>query len=191
MSSPGITDAAPDDLSASSNMVFTTGAQQATVALPASKAAMLTLMETWPRAIDVEELCADRPRSRRRLHRLSRRSAPRFDGRSLRRGDVRDGAAAHRAAAVHEPRLGEAARASARRPIWRCSAIWSSTRITRHYDSTSPRCLVLRLLNGERSRSEIVENLLQRHQDGALLVEQEGQPVTTSGGREARGVDDG
>ncbi len=112
VSSPGITDAAPDDLSASSNMVFTTGAQQATVALPASKAAMLTLMETWPRAIDVEELCAIALERAAVLHRLGRRRAPRFDGRSVRGGDVRDGAAAHGAAAVHEPRVGEAARAS-------------------------------------------------------------------------------
>jgi methyltransferase-like protein/SAM-dependent methyltransferase len=57
LSCRAVTEPAPPDLTPMKPVVFTKGAQRAEVALPASKAALALLMEAWPRAIDVDELC--------------------------------------------------------------------------------------------------------------------------------------
>src|SRR6185436_718710 len=57
LSSAAVADTAAPDLAPDVPVVFTNGSKRAQIASPSTKAALTILMERWPRAIDVTELC--------------------------------------------------------------------------------------------------------------------------------------
>jgi methyltransferase-like protein/SAM-dependent methyltransferase len=56
--SSAVTAETPVDLTPGTTVTFTDGARRAGVSAPATKAAFAILMDSWPRAVDFDELCA-------------------------------------------------------------------------------------------------------------------------------------
>ncbi len=180
VSSPAVTDAPTCDLSAATSILFTNGTQRATVSLPASKAAMLALMERWPRAIALDELCAL----------ALERAAPFVDGLApdtVRLGLMGDlfGGVMYGMVLLHTQQPPCTNHPSDRprvHPLSAHQAAGGDIIVNAHHETFRLDDItleVLRLLNGERSRSEIVDVLVDRYRDGSMLVEHEGTPVTT------------
>jgi methyltransferase-like protein/ubiquinone/menaquinone biosynthesis C-methylase UbiE len=177
VSSPATTDAPRDDLSASSSMVFTNGTQQASVSLPASKAAMLTMMETWPRAIDVDELCASA------LERAGTFIDSADNARNGLMGDL-FGGVMHGIVQLHtlQPpctnRVSERPRAH---PLTAIQAHASTLVVNAHHEIVQldmlGRELVL-LANGTRGRAELLNALVARVESGTLQLHQRDERVS-------------
>jgi methyltransferase-like protein len=177
VSSAAVADVLPIDLSPSSSVTFRTGTQRADVSLPASKAALTILMEEWPQAIDVDELCAL----------ALERAAPYLETteEEARRSTTGDlfGAVMYGMVNLHTQPPNCTNRFSDR-PTAHALAIYqlrSSSQVVNahhqvvHLDPLSAE--VLTLATGERTADEIVDVLLSRVAAGQITLEEDGQPV--------------
>jgi methyltransferase-like protein len=170
VSSAAVTDASPDDLSASTSMVFKTDAQEAAVTLPASKAAMLTLMETWPRAIDVDELCAIA------LERAAPFMNSADDARRSLMGDL-FGSVMYGMVLLHTqppPCTNQASDRPRAHPLAAHQAALGDLIVNAHHEMIRLDPLgreVVFLSDGTRGRAELVDALVARVDTGALQLE--------------------
>ena len=178
VSSAAVPDTLPIDLSASTSVTFRTGTQRADVSLPASKAALAILMEAWPQAIDVDELCT----------RAVERAAPYLETteKEARRSTTGDlfGAVMYGMVNLHT-HAPDCANQPADRPKANALAVYqvrsSSQIVNAHHQIVRVDPLsaeVLKLANGERTVDEIVGVLLSRVAAGEIAVEENGEPIT-------------
>jgi methyltransferase-like protein/trans-aconitate methyltransferase len=178
VSSAAVPDVLPIDLSASTSVTFRTGTQRADVSLPASKAALAILMEEWPQAIDVDELCTL----------ALERAAPYLDtsAKEARRSTMGDlfGAVMYGMVNLHthapnctnQPSDRPKADALATYQLRSGSQVVNAHHQIVRIDPLSGE--VLKLANGERTVDEIVDVLLSRVAAGEMTLEENGQPVT-------------
>jgi methyltransferase-like protein len=177
-SSPAVTDAAPPDLTAGVPVVFTSGGRRAEVASPATKAALMVLMETWPRAIDVEALC------RTALD----RAAPFLAGTSIDEargamvedlfGSVMYGLIElHTQAPLCTNRPSDAPRAH---PVAAYQAESGDIVVNAHHEMIQLDALaieVLKLSNGRRRRNDMLDTLVGWRESGRLVLEDDGGKI--------------
>ena len=177
-SSPAVADSRPIDLAQGVTVVFTNGTYHATVTIPSTKAALALLMEAWPRAIAIDELCAM----------ALERAAPFLADTTLdsaRRMIMTDLFASVRCGLVqlHTSQL-NCIRTASTTPRAHPLAVYQVEAgervINAHHKSTDLDALgreVLALANGQRDRSGIVDALVQRYEIGSLVIEAGGTPV--------------
>jgi methyltransferase-like protein/SAM-dependent methyltransferase len=182
MSSRCVTETVPVDLTPMTPVVFTKGQQRAEVSLPASKAALCLLMEAWPRAVDVDELCAmalDRAASF-----LS--SARRDQARGAMMSDLFAGVV-HGVIGVHTQQLPCTNRPSGSPRANTLAAYQARSGdvvVNAHHEMyrLDPFGIeVLNLANGERRTSGILQELCARFERGAISLETNGDSVIDSG----------
>jgi methyltransferase-like protein/SAM-dependent methyltransferase len=172
ISSAVAVEGAPLDLSSGDGATFVKGTQRATVRKPASKAAFALLMEAWPRALDVNTLC----------ELALERSAPFLDGASVddvRQGMLEDlfGAMMYGLADLHTqapPCTNHVAEAPRAHPIAAFQAHSSSlvTDAHHHVQDLDPLSLeIVKLLDGTRTREELLEVLMQWFETGRLQLD--------------------
>jgi methyltransferase-like protein/SAM-dependent methyltransferase len=177
--SPAVTDSSTVDLSPATTVVFLNGAQHATVTLPSTKAALTILMETWPRAIAVDELTTV----------ALERAAP-FLGETpidaARRAMMSDLFACVRCGLVqlHTGQVNctnAVSNTPQAHPLAAYQAQAGESVINAHHKRIELDALareVLTLANGQRDRSDIIDALMLRYENGSLGIEVGGAPVT-------------
>jgi methyltransferase-like protein len=158
---------------------FSNGKQRATATRPASKAAFALLTEHWPRALAVDALC----------DLAMARATPFLDGAS---GDSRDamlgdlfGGVVYGMVETHTQPPRCTASPSERPgalPFAFHQSQQNSFVVNAHHDT----CLlegmaleVLKLCDGRRSRGDIVNELVGRHQNGTLQIDVDGRVVVS------------
>jgi methyltransferase-like protein len=177
-SSPAVIDSASPDLTAGVPVVFTSGGRRAEVASPATKAALTVLMEMWPRAIDVEALC------RTALD----RAAPFLAGTSIDEargammedlfGSVMYGLIElHTQAPLCTNRPSDAPRAH---PVAAYQAESGDIVVNAHHEMIQLEALaieVLKLANGQRRCSEMLDTFVEWFETGKLVLEDDGRKI--------------
>jgi hypothetical protein len=168
----------PPDLASDEPTICQLGPQRAEVKTPASKAAFALLMDAWPRAVDVAELC----------DRAVERAAP-----FLPPGSARDARAATMAdllrAVMHgmihlhtEPVacanvISDTPRAH---PLVAHQLTAGDVVVNVHHEMIKVEPLgveVLKLADGQPTRLEILEGLVERATSGAMAIASGGAPV--------------
>ena len=162
--------------------MFTNGKQRAEVTRPATKAALGVLMETWPRAIEVDALSA-----------IALEGAAAFlddttveDARSAMLEDLFGGAmygliVLHTQPPACTNRPSDTPRAH---PVAAFQAQSGNLVVNAHHDMLQLEALsleVLKLANGSRRRSDILDTLVEWFESGRLEMEDDGQPITNPG----------
>jgi methyltransferase-like protein len=169
----------PSELASAATVVFRSGRHHAEVTLPATKAAFALLLEEWPRAIGVDELCTM----------ALERAAPFLPDTPI--DDVRRATMAdlfwgvmrgmiqlHTVGPACTKRPGDPPRANA---LAAHQAATSNVVVNARHEmiQLDPVALeVLKLASGERTRAEILEQLLERFASGAITLERAGEAVT-------------
>jgi methyltransferase-like protein/SAM-dependent methyltransferase len=179
MSSRVAADVQSPDLTAGTTVVFTTDSQRANVASPATKAALTVLLEQWPQAIDVEELCTVA---------LERASPFLVDLSSddARRAMLEDllGAVMYGMITLHSQ---PPSCTNTPSDIPRAHSVAAQQAevgdlvVNAHHEMVQLGPLereVLKLCNGHRSRRDIVDVLVGRFEGDTLTLEDAGKPVT-------------
>jgi methyltransferase-like protein/cyclopropane fatty-acyl-phospholipid synthase-like methyltransferase len=187
VSSAATPDTLPVDLGAKSVVTFRAGRQRADVSLTATKAAFTILMERWPEAVDVDTLC-----------KLAMdRAAPHLGDTTpeeARRGIMGDlfGGVMYGMVNVHTV-APNCTNTPSERPQAHPVAAYQAARTTRvvnaHHQivELEPLALeVLKLADGKRTTGEILGALLARMASGGIVVEDDGQRVTSP--EAARGI---
>jgi methyltransferase-like protein/trans-aconitate methyltransferase len=169
LSCRAVTDPAPPDLTPTKPVVFQIGQQRAEVTLPASKAAFALLMEAWPRAVAVGELCAA----------ALERAAPFLPAEDEARGPMLADllqAVLYGMIRLHTHQLSctnhlsDTPRAH---PLAAQHAANGSIVVNAHHEMVRLEPMgveVVRLADGRRSRVEILEALAARVTSGALPI---------------------
>ena len=179
VSSPAESLTPTPDLTPGVPVVFTNGPRRAEVASGATKAALTMLMERWPCAVDLEELC-DR----------AMEQAARFSSAALADEVRRDmqgdlfGCVMYGLIELHTqpPRCtNQPSGMPTSHPVSRFQADHGSFVVNAHHvmhqlDAMSLE--VLKLANGERRQQEMVDVLVEWYESGRLQLEDEGKPVT-------------
>lgn len=172
LSCRAVTDSTPPDLTAMTTVVFQKGQQRAEVSMPASKAALLLLMEAWPRAIELDELS----------DRALERAAPFLGDTSpdaVRLAMMSDlfGGVLHGMIRLHTHQLSctnqpsDLPRAHA---LCAHQAETDRVVINAHHEMYKLEPLgveVLKLANGERRRSDILDGLLAAAERGVITFD--------------------
>jgi len=177
LSSPATAEA--PDLTAGVNVVFTHGRQRAESSLPVTKAALTILMERWPEAIGIDELVAI----------ALERAAPFLSGsaaeaRSAMMSDLFKSVIygmihLHTRPPQCTNKPSEIPRAHA---LAAYQARTGNVVVNAHHQMFEFEPLAietLKLANGERSRSDILDGLVERQQAGALVIRNGDAPVTS------------
>ena len=160
LSSRAATDPAPPDLAPGTAATFKAGERRATVAAPATKAAFAVLIEEWPRAIDVGELCTQA--LQRAMPFLG--STPVDRARSALLADLL-AAVLHGMINLHTAPPACTNRPSDKlcaHPLAAFQATTSNVVVNAHHEMVELDALgidILRLADGKRSRSELVDEL--------------------------------
>ncbi len=171
VSSRALAETMPVDLSDGTTSVFSSGKQRADVSLPASKAAFAILGEAWPCALDVNELTV----------RAVERAGPYLGAASVTeahrslKGDLFSGVMGgmvqlHTHSPVCATRVSERPRASA---LAVYQARCGNTVVNAHHEPLEFDALsieVIKLADGQRRRSDILETLFDGFQRGALVI---------------------
>ena len=176
--SPAVADSSPVDLAPTATVVFSNGAQHATVTIPSTKAALGVLIETWPQATSVDELSTI----------ALERAAPYLSETSIetsRRAMMSDLFACVRCGLVQlHTRPLNCVRNPSSTPRAHALAAYQAGAgeqvINAHHkwiDLDPLAREVLALANGQRDRSGIVDALVQRYEIGSLVIEAGGTPV--------------
>jgi methyltransferase-like protein len=187
LSCRAVTEPAPPDLTSMKAVVFATVRHRAELTLPASKAALTLLMEAWPRAIDIDEL------SEAALERaapfLSEASAGEARGAMM--ADLFR-AVLHGMIRLHTQQLpctnqpSDTPRANA---LAAHQAETGNAVVTAHHEVLRLEPLgveILKLANGQRRRSEILDALVARGESDAIAHETRHESGMTPGARRAR-----
>jgi methyltransferase-like protein/SAM-dependent methyltransferase len=179
VSSAAVTDTASVDLAAGTPVVFTNGKQRAEVTKPATKAALSVLMEMWPRAIDVDALSAI----------ALERAAPLLAGTPVEEawhamledlfGGVMYGLIElHTVPPPCTNRPSDTPRAH---PVAAFQAESGNIVVNAHHEMFQLDAMsleVLKLSNGRRRRSDMLDILVEWLESGRLELEDAGQPIT-------------
>jgi methyltransferase-like protein/SAM-dependent methyltransferase len=180
MSCGALTDPASPDLTPMTPVVFKAGHQHAEVALPASKAVFSLLMEAWPRAVDVDDLCT--MALRRAAPFLS--ETPPDQARGTMMSDLFAGVV-HGLIHLHTQQLSCTNRPSdtpRAHPLAAFQAAFGNVVVNAHHEMHRLDPLgveVLKLANGERSRSQMLAALIEQHAGGRLVMEENGERITS------------
>ena len=179
LSTRALADTMPVDLSPAATAVFSSGRQRAEVSLPATKAAFALMGEAWPCPLPVEELCAAAvDRARPFLGEISAGDAYR-----ALMGDL-FGAVTHGLIEVHtqSPPCTNRPSATPRANGLAAFQAQSGTLVVNaHHQMVELDRLgaeVLKLADGERTRSDILDLLMRQVDSGEIVLEENGQPVT-------------
>ena len=179
VSSAAVSDTASIDLAAGTPIVFTNGKQRAEVTRPATKAALSVLMETWPRAIEVDALSAI----------ALERAAPFLDDTTVedaRSAMLEDlfGGAMYGLVALHTlppPCTNRPSDTPRAHPVAAFQAESGNLVVNAHHEMFQLEAMsleVLKLSNGSRRRADILETLVEWFESGRLEMEDDGQPIT-------------
>jgi methyltransferase-like protein/SAM-dependent methyltransferase len=179
MSSPAVPETSPIDLAAGTTVGFKNGRQRAESALPATKAALMVLIERWPHAIDADELIAL----------ALERTTPFLSPASIE--EIRNvlmldlfKSAMYGMVSVHtqQPRCTNQASETPRGyRLAMQQAQSGSIVVNAHHQmiQLEPLALeVLKLLNGSRRRADMLDALVERQESGALALADQGKPIT-------------
>jgi methyltransferase-like protein len=171
-----VTEAVPPDLASTGPVVFSNGLQRAEVSQPATKAAFMVLMEAFPQAIDVDELCAIAvQRAAPFLADTTTEAARRLLMSDLFWGVMRGMIRLHTVAPACTSRASDRPRASA---LAAYLAKLGKVVVNARHEMIEVQTLgleVLKLANGQRTRAEILEVLSARAASGAMTVSLPGQ----------------
>lgn len=179
VSSPAVAETTPLDLSPDTIVVFKNGTQRADIRMPATKAALAVLMERWPQAIDVDELCAT-ALERAALH-LSEVSVD--EARYSTMGDL-FGGVMYGMIELHTqppPCTNSPSERPRAHPVALHQAASGDLVVNAHHHMLRLEAIsleVLKLADGHRRISDILDELLARFERGAIELESDGQPVT-------------
>jgi hypothetical protein len=181
MSSPAVADSASPDLAPGVSVTFSADASRATVASPATKAAFTMLIEQWPCAIDITSLC-DGALSRA-ANFISGRP---IDG--IRRAMMEDlfGGVVHGLIELHTqppPCTNRPSDTPRAHPVAALQVQSGDLVVNAHHAMHQLDALaaeVLRMSNGQRCQSEMVDVLVEMFEAGRLELEDEGRPITDS-----------
>jgi SAM-dependent methyltransferase len=179
VSSQALPETVPTDLASGEPLVFWKGKQRADVSLPATKAALLILMERWPMAVPVPEL----------ISLALERAAPFLGGVSLedaRRGLTGDlfGTVMYGMVQLHTiplPCTNDPGATPRAHPIAADHAELGRTVVNAHHDSLELDAFsreVLRMCDGTRTRETMLDDLVARFEHGGLTLQDKEQPVT-------------
>jgi methyltransferase-like protein/cyclopropane fatty-acyl-phospholipid synthase-like methyltransferase len=179
MSSAAVSDAASPDLAAGVAVAFTNGTQRAEVASPATKAALTLLMERWPCAIDVEDLCEI---ALDRAGQFSPGAA--FD--EMRRAMIEDlfGGVMYGLIELHTqppPCTNRPSDTPRAHPVATFQAQSGNLVVNAHHTMFQLDALAveaLKLSDGRRRRDEMVDVLVEWFEAGRLELEDEGRTIT-------------
>ena len=179
MSSRATAATASPDLAAGTLVVFTNGVQRAEVGSPATKAALTVLMERWPRAIEVDELCVialDRAASF--LAGTSRDAA----GRAMREDLL--GGVMYGLIELHtQPPLCTNCPSDRPRahPIAAFQAQSGHLVVNAHHSMFQLDALeieVLKISNGQRRRMDMLDELIERLEAGKWVPDDNGEKIS-------------
>jgi methyltransferase-like protein/SAM-dependent methyltransferase len=179
VSCSAVVDPSTMDLSRGTAMVFTKGTQTATATLPASKAALMVLTEHWPEVMRIDELCAAAlDRAALHLGDTSAEEAREHILGDLLRCLLHGVIGAH----THAP---QCVRTVSDTPCGHPFAIWQASRgepvVNAHHEMFQFEPLsieVLKLANGQRSRRDILEALVEGFERSGVVLQENGAPVT-------------
>jgi methyltransferase-like protein/SAM-dependent methyltransferase len=179
LSSSAVSDTAAPDLAPGVPVVFTSGSKRAEISSPATKAALTTLMERWPCAIDVVELCD------LAIERASRSSnmASLQETRASMMEDLFGGVMYGLIEAHTQPprctnRPSDAPRAH---PVAGFQARSGNLVVNAHHTMFQLDALaleILRLADGQRRRTDMLDQLVEWFEDGKVELEEDGHPIT-------------
>jgi methyltransferase-like protein/SAM-dependent methyltransferase len=176
LSSRATTDPAPPDLTSMKTVVFQRGQQRAEVMLPASKAAFAVLMEAWPRAVPLDDLWA---RAHERAA-LFIGDAPLTEVRAAMMTDLFQ-AVMHGMIGLHTVQP-SCTKIAGERPRAHSLAAYqihaSPIVVNAHHEMVRLEPLaveVLKLANGERTRHEMLDVLVERVESGEIAVRGSGK----------------
>lgn len=179
VSSRALAEKTPIDMTIGAPVTFVSGGRRADVSLPATKAAFCILMETWPQAIAVEQLCEA---ALGRAVPFFGSTTPEENRRSL-MGDL-FGAVMYGVLGLHTHPPSCTNRLS-EKPHVHGLVAYQATRgnvvVNAHHTTVGfePFSLeVLKLANGERRPQDMVDALLARHAQGELTIEESGAQIT-------------
>jgi methyltransferase-like protein/trans-aconitate methyltransferase len=179
VSSAAMPDTSPVDLASVSGVTFRIGSQRADVSLPASKAAFTILMERWPEAIAVEDLCDQAlEHASPYLGETTREEARRST-----MGDL-FGAVMYGMVNVHiQPP--NCTNDPSEKPKAHALAVYqarsSSQVVNAHHQVVQLDPLsaeVLKLADGEHATNDILDALMTRAASGGIALEEDSQSVT-------------
>jgi methyltransferase-like protein/SAM-dependent methyltransferase len=179
LSSSAVSDTAAPDLSPGVPVVFTIGSKRAEISSPATKAALVVLMERWPCAIDVVELCElaiERATQSSTVASLQETRASMID--HLFGGVMYGLIEPHTQPPRCTNRPSDAPRAH---PVAAFQARKGNLVVNAHHTMFELDALsteVLKLADGRRRRDEMVDAFVDRFERGGLTLEQGGAPVT-------------
>jgi methyltransferase-like protein len=180
MSSPAVASTSPVDLSPGVPVAFTVGTRRAEVSSSASKAALKTLMDRWPRAIAVDDL----------IDTALRHAAPfaTIDSIDDITRDMQEelfGGVMHGLIELHtQPppctnRISETPRAH---PVAAFQAESGRIVVNAHhamFELDAMAVEVLKLANGQRRRGDMIDVMAGWFQTGRLELDQDGTPVSS------------
>jgi methyltransferase-like protein len=169
----------PPDLASDEPTIFQLGPQRAEVKTPASKAAFALLMDAWPRAVDVADLCDQAVEQAAPF-------LPPGSAREARAATMADllRAVMHGMIHFHTEPVACANAVSDRpraHPLVAYQLATGDVVVNVHHEMIKVEPLgveVLKLADGRRSRGEILDALVERAASGAIAVASDGTPVT-------------
>jgi methyltransferase-like protein/ubiquinone/menaquinone biosynthesis C-methylase UbiE len=180
LSSAAVSDTTPSsDLAPEAPVVFTNGAKRAQITSPATKAALTVLMEQWPCAIDVAELCEI---AMQRVA-LSSSTASSEEARASMMEDLFGGVMHGMIEAHTQPppctnRPSDAPRAH---PVAAFQARSGNLVVNAHHTMFQLDALaleILKLADGHRTRAGILDVLLTWFKAGGMQLQDDGRPIT-------------
>jgi methyltransferase-like protein/trans-aconitate methyltransferase len=179
MSSPASTDTTSSDLEPAVSLTFAADTSRATVASPATKAALMMLIERWPCALEVNALCDGA------LSRAGRYTSGRPVD-EVRRAMMDDllGAVMHGLIKLHTqppPCTNRPSEMPRAHPVAAFQATRGDIVVNAHHGMCRLDALaleVLKLASGRCTRHEMVDALLERLGTGGLSLDDGDPPIT-------------
>ena len=179
LSSAAVADTAAPDLAPDVPVVFTNGSKRAQIASPSTKAALTILMERWPRAIDVTELCdLSMQRAGQAIS-----TASSADVRASMMEDLFGGVMYGMIEAHTQPPpcTNRASDAPLAHPVAAFQARSGNLVVNAHHTMFQLDALalaILRLADGQRRRTDVLDQLVAWFENGTVQLEEDGRPVT-------------
>ena len=179
LSSAAVSDTASPDLAPNVPVVFTNGSKRAQIASPATKAALTMLMEQWPCAIEVAELCEVS------MQRAGQ-STSTATGEEVRASMMEDlfGGVMYGLIEAHTqpPRCtNRASDAPRAHPVAAFQARSGNLVVNAHHTMFQLDALaleILKLADGQRQRTDMLNQLVEWFEDGKMALEEDGRPIT-------------
>jgi len=179
LSCAATSDAASPDLAPDVPVVFTNGSKRAQIASPATKAALTILMERWPCAIDVTELCdLSIQRAGRSISTASSAEVRASMMEDLFGGVMYGMIEAHTQPPRCTNRASDAPRAH---PVAAFQASSGNLVVNAHHTMFQLDALaiaILRLADGQRRRSDMLDQLVEWFENGTVQLDEDGRPIT-------------